>query len=357
MAALRLAKLGACRRIVRVQAALADLRPSEADMKILVRVFVGLLTTLAVVAILIAASLYAGAARPEHPVGFQTVSVPNPQGKPLQVAIWYPTASRPGFRLVQFQPQVLASDGAVAGDDLPLILISHGGGEPIAGRADSALALASAGFVAAAVTHTDDETMDHRYVAMPRWLTDRPREIHITLDYMLNHWPARALLNPARVGIFGYSNGGIAALISLGGVPNSAQFPARWARPGVPGSSIPLSAWAHDPAIKAAVLAAPAADFLFAPDGLSRVTAPVQLWNGTIDRIEPYEKNAALLRNLLPRPPELHLVPGAGHFTFVSPCPLVLAWAFFCTEAGGFDRAAFHRDFNRSVIAFYRRNL
>jgi predicted dienelactone hydrolase len=252
---------------------------------------------------------------------------------------------------------MLATNGTAAGRDLPLIVISHGGGEPLAGRADTALALASAGFVAAAVTHTDDETIDRRYVAVSHWLTDRPREIHLTLEYMLHDWPAHGQLNPARVGMFGYSNGGITTLISLGGAPNSAQIAAHWVQLGVPRPPVPPSAWVHDRAIKAAVLAAPAADYLFAPDGLSRVTAPVQLWNGTIDRIEPYEKNAALLRSLLPRPPELHLIPGAGHFTFMSPCPSVLRWAFFCTETGGFDRAAFHRDFNRSVIEFYQRNM
>jgi len=321
------------------------------------RVVVGCLLTLALLVGMVTASLFVDAARPAHPVGFQMVSVPNPQGKPLQLAIWYPTGSQPGFRLIEYVPQMLATNGTVAGRGLPLIVISHGRGEPIAGRADTALALASAGFVAAAVTHTDDETLDHRYVAMPRWLTDRPREIHLTLEYMRNDWASRGQLDPARVGVFGYSNGGFAALISIGGVPNSARLATHWARPPVPGPAIPAEAWVHDPTIKAAVLAAPAADYLFAPDGLSRVTVPVQLWNGTIDRIEPFEKDAALLRGLLPKPPELHLVRGAGHFTFMSPCPLVIRWAFFCTEAGGFDRAAFHRDFNQSVIEFYERHL
>lgn len=326
-------------------------------MKILLRVVVGFLLTLALLVGAITISLFVVAARPKHWVGFQMITVRNPQGKPLQVAIWYPTDSQPGFRLIGFLPQMLATNGTAAGRDLPLIVISHGGGEPLAGRADTALALASAGFVAAAVTHTEDETMDHRYVAMPHWLTDRPREIHLTLEYMLNDWPAHGQLNSARVGMFGYSNGGLTALISLGGVPNSAQIAAHWAQPRIPGLAIPVTAWVHDPAIKAAVLAAPAADYLFEPMGLSRVTAPVQVWNGTIDRIEPYEKNAALLLGLLPKPPDLHLIPGAGHFTFLPPCPLLLRWAWFCKETGSFDRAAFHRDFNQSVIEFYQRNL
>jgi predicted dienelactone hydrolase len=120
---------------------------------------------------------------------------------------------------------------------------------------------------------------------------------------------------------------------------------------------VPAAAWPHDPTIKVAVLAAPAAVNLFEPDGLAQVTAPVQIWTGTIDRVTPFEKTAALLQRLLPKAPELHLIPGAGHFSFLPPCPLVLRFAPFCRETGRFDRAAFHREFNRSVVDFYRRNL
>jgi predicted dienelactone hydrolase len=209
------------------------------------------------------------------------------------------------------------------------------------------------------VTHTEDEAIDRRTIAMPRWLADRPREVHRALAYMLNDWPAHGRLDRRRVGIFGYSDGGLTALISLGGVPNSGQVEAEAHRPQPrgAGTALPVTAWVHDPIFKAAVLAAPSADHLFQPDGLSRVTAPVQLWNGTIDRMEPFEKNAGLLGRLLPRPPELHLIPGAGHFTFLSPCPFVIRWAWFCRETGRLDRAAFHRDFNRSMVEFYRRNL
>jgi predicted nucleic acid-binding protein len=38
---------------------------------------------------------------------------------------------------------------------------------------------------------------------LPHWLTDRPREIHLTLEYMLDDWPAHGQLNSARVGVYG----------------------------------------------------------------------------------------------------------------------------------------------------------
>jgi predicted dienelactone hydrolase len=86
------------------------------------------------------------------------------------------------------------------------------------------------------------------------------------------------------------------------------------------------------------------------------VSAPVQLWNGVDDRNVPYETNEAVVRKLLPSPPEYHAVPGAGHFAFLVPCP---RWLFpeICKDAGAFDRTAFHREFNRSVIEFYERHL
>jgi predicted dienelactone hydrolase len=326
-------------------------------LKTLWRILIGSALALALAAGAIAISLYVDAARPEHPVGFQYVSVPNPKGKPVSIAIWYPTVSTPGFKMVGHIPQMLAVDGSVAGENLPLIVISHGGGEPLAGRADNALALASAGFVAAAVIHADDEALDTRYAAMPRWLTDRQREIHLALGYMLRDWPAHRQLNSARVGMLGFSNGGFTTLVAIGGVPNPAQIASRWKQPRLSAPDVPAGVWVHEPTVKAAVLAAPALGRLFAPSGLSQVRVPVQLWSGTIDRIVPYEKSAAVIRRLLPQPAEFHLISGAGHLTFISPCPTLIRFLWFCTEERGFDRAAFHRAFNHSVIDFYRRKL
>jgi hypothetical protein len=70
----------------------------------------------------------------------------------------------------------------------------------------------------------------------------------------------------------------------------------------------------------------------------------------------PYPTNAAVVRRLLPTPPEYHAIPGAAHFALLARSP---AWLFptICKDANGFDREAFHRDFNRSVVAFYRDRL
>ncbi len=331
-------------------------------MKLPLKILVVLGIVLALAAISLVAALFLTAERPAHPVGFKQLTVQDPQDKPLDVGVWYPTGSPPGFSVIGLSAQRVASNGAVVGRNLPLIVISHGNGGLLSSHSDTALALASAGFVVAAVTHTGDNAQDDAYVGTPRWLIDRPRHIHLVLDYMLNDWPAHGQLDQAHVGMFGFSAGGFTALVSVGGVPDLARIGSHcqtnpefgctlWKQ--LPSESISATAWVHDPRIRAVVVAAPGYGFAFEPEGLSRVTAAVQLWNGADDRNVPYETNEAVIRHLLSNPAEYHAVPGAGHFSFLTPCP---SWLFpmICEDARSFDRVAFHREFNRSLIAFYQ---
>jgi len=334
-------------------------------MKLLLKLFGGIVVLIALVVSGLFASLYIGAATPLHPVGFMHVTVRDPDDKPLDVGVWYPTDSSAGLSLIGLSMQRVASNGAVAGHDLPLIVISHGDGGLFSSHSDTALALASAGFVVAAVTHTGDNAVDQSYVGTPRWLVDRPRHIHLVLDYMLDEWSAHRQIDRKRVGMFGFSAGGFTALVSIGGVPDLAQIGTHckahpefactlWKQ--LPTKSIPDSNWIHDARIKAAVIAAPGFGFAFEPDGLSNVKASVQIWNGTNDKTVPYATNEAVIRKLLPTPVDYHAVPDAGHFSFLAPCPSWLPLPI-CKDPSGFDRAAFHRDFNRAVVAFFQAKL
>src|SRR5262249_42396039 len=154
--------------------------------------------SLLALALLAAPIMQAGA------VGFQSATVPDPADKPLQIGIWYPSAApapsqpNPPFR------QPLALNGAVAGNRLPLVVVSHGTGGWLGGHADTALALAEAGFVVVAVTHTGDNGEDESYPAS-RWMIDRPRHISRVLDFMLADWSGHERIDALRIGIFGFS--------------------------------------------------------------------------------------------------------------------------------------------------------
>src|SRR5215471_7114935 len=96
-------------------------------------------------------------------VGFQQVVVPDPEGKPLSVAVWYPSGDAISTNPIGMFTQVVAVNGELSGDRLPLVVISHGNGGSSSSHYDTALALAEAGFVVAALTHTGDNYMDQSY--------------------------------------------------------------------------------------------------------------------------------------------------------------------------------------------------
>ncbi|MDQ7250594.1 alpha/beta hydrolase family protein [Dongia sedimenti] len=309
--------------------------------------------------------------------GFQSVSIPDPGSAPLQVGIWYPSdAQVPTEANTPFH-QALSHDAPVAGNGLPLIVISHGKGGWLGGHADTALALAESGFVVAAVTHTGDNWEDESAEAW-RWMVDRPRHISRVIDYMLSGWRAHARVDARRIGIYGFSAGAYTALVDIGGVPNIAEVAAHCAatpqelacrlvtasdlaKLNEAGRSGPI--WVHDSRIKAAVLAAVGLGFAFDAQGLAEVEVPVQLWAAADDRNVPEAANTDAVRRLLPVPPEFHRVEKAGHFVFRPPCDPSLEaaepkiWAMVCVDAPGFDRAAFHRTLNDEIIAFFRARL
>lgn len=253
----------------------------------------------------------------------------------------------------------------------PLVVLSHGGGGTFDGHEDTAAALAQAGFVVAAVSHAGDTAGDEGRV-LELWR--RPRQLSGLVGYMLGEWPGHQRIDPARIGAFGFSNGGFTVLVAAGGVPRlSAIAPYCQTHPahdlcsalhqaGVDPASIadpPASAWTVDRRIKAVVAAAPAFGFAFDPDGLRRVDVPVQLWGGADDQHQPAPYYEDAVRDALPGKPEFHRVEGAGHYVFLAPCPPALATRrpAICTDAPGFDRAAFHRRFNHAVVAFFRASL
>lgn len=236
----------------------------------------------------------------------------------------------------------------------------------MASHLDTAQALAEAGFVVVAPTHPGDNFQDDAIVGRPDWFVDRSRHISKVIDYMFGEWPGHSRLEPASVGIFGFSAGGTTALISIGGVPDLArigrhcaqqpEFVCSILRPPADQTAEQSPEWSQDRRIAAAVIAAPGLGFAFDPIGLANVRVPVQLWSATEDETVPYATNAGLVRTLLPRAPDFHSVEGAAHLSFLTPCTPQTP-PFLCQDPPGFDRARFHRDFNQALIAFFSRHL
>lgn len=302
-----------------------------------------------------------------HAAGFQHGWAADPGGQPLEIGIWYPSSA--AVRPVAMGPTTMsvAVNGAVQGQALPMVLVSHGTGGSFLGHFDTAIALADAGFVVAAVTHAGDNYADQSRSVD---IMDRPRQISRVIDHMLASWEGRAAIDPMRVGMFGFSAGGFTTLVNIGGVPEFTkvgpmclQYPGDFAcqllaKSGNP-TTAPATTRAADARIKAAVVAAPALGFAFAPDGLKEVKVPVQLWRAEDDAILPHPRYAEAVRLALPQAPDYHVVPNAGHFDFLAPCSSALASIApaICASAPGFDRVKFHANLNAAVVGFFSKTL
>ena len=249
------------------------------------------------------------------------------------------------------------SDGPIVGRQLGLVVILHGVQGWFGNHHHTASALAEGGFVVAGVTFGADVR-----------LVDQPRQVGRVLDYMLAAWPHRERIDPARIGIFGFSVGGFAALVAIGGTPDlgrvaphCAAHPDRVCRILQERSAdltTPPSGWGHDARIRAAVVAAPTLGFTFAPQTLATVGVPIQLWRAGRDEITPHPWNAEAIFNALPERPHYAVVPDAGHFAFVAcSAEMVQRVPVVCRDPPDFDRQAFHRTFNLAVLAFFRMQL
>jgi predicted dienelactone hydrolase len=299
-------------------------------------------------------------------VGFQHFTIPDPQGPPIEVGVWYPTDAVPIAERIESATQVVAHDGPVKGDRLPLIVMSHGHGGSYVGHRDTAFALAQAGFIAAALTHNGDSWRDQ---SNPTAVWERPRQLKVLTDYMLDGWAGSAHIDAQRIGAFGFSAGGFTVLAAAGGEPDLSalighcaahpEFEVCQILAGRPLPDVDKIVWTHDSWIKAVVSAAPALGFAFGQKGLAAVRQPVQLWRAADDQVLPHPYYAEAVRIALPTPPEMHVVSGAGHYDFLAPCSAELAKRVpaICTSEPEFDRTAFHQQLDRDVVAFFKQKL
>src|SRR6202012_3749809 len=149
-------------------------------------------------------------------VGFEEVRIANGAEPPPKAGIGYPPSPPAPPHAWGNVPRTVAPGAPIAGRRLPLVVMSHGGGGWYDGHYDTALALAHAGFVVAAVSHAGDTFDDQSQVLQP-W--HRPEQLHRLIDYMLDEWRWHGRLDAARVGAFGFSNGGFTVLVAAGGIP------------------------------------------------------------------------------------------------------------------------------------------
>lgn len=338
-------------------------------MRKIFRIIGALLAAIVLMTACLVAALALSAERPVRTIGIQQELAADPGHPPVVLVLFYPTDAEPRLHWMGTAFAWLASNAPIAGERLPMVVISHGTAGTVTSHLDTTFALVQAGYVVAVPLHNGDNFRDDSEVGTSDWFVDRARQIARVNDFVLERWKDRAHVDPRRLGLFGFSAGGTTALIDVGGTPDLArieplcqshpEFVCKLRQAGQP-MRIPAPAeWTHDDRIRAAVVVAPGYGFTFQPNGLNSVRIPVQLWEGSADTTLPLPTNAGAVRQLLPEAPEFHLVDSADHFSFLAPCGLgaALLTKQLCTDPPGFDRKAFHREFDAAVVGFFDRAL
>jgi predicted dienelactone hydrolase len=298
--------------------------------------------------------------------GLRSIDIPaDADGPAIHGVIWSPCAESPGE--VRLDPFTLpgVKDCPLLGDKLPLVVVSHGrGGTPL-GNHDTAETLADNGFIVAAINHPGDTARDLSRSGDLSVFIERPTDIKRLIDFMIGASPFAARIDQDKIGFFGFSRGGYTGLVLLGANPDWTGEASNYCQQRqslfcqqILGRTYPSQPLTHDPRIKVAVLADPLAIFL-SGESLAPLKAPVQLWASERGGDGVLPQHVAAVHNGLQTTHDYHVVPNAGHFAFVAPCPpaLVQARPEVCVDAPGFDRVAFHAQFDADVLTFFRKWL
>jgi predicted dienelactone hydrolase len=278
--------------------------------------------------------------------------------EPFEAFVAYPTIVPE--TLVAAGPMMLSatSEAPIATDSrFPIVLFSHGDGRragtPLLHRG-LLLHLAREGFVVVAPFHPGTK----------RPFVDRPRQIRKALAMVQADSRFAAQVDPARVGMVGFSFGGAVTLLSAGvmldldhlsGYCRERRDDDPRACDGTPtdGSfaGIPPRKSADAIPLKSVVLLEPFGA-PFAPAGLRALNMPALIYDTQHTDLRP-DGNALALARALSRPPQLATLPGS-HFVFVDPCPAALEAQApqVCRDPPGVDRAAILKRVREEIADF-----
>lgn len=317
-----------------------------------------LLARLGLFLLLAAGAVHAGAAG--H-AATRTISAAGAQAFPI--TLWYPVQGAPGT--------APAADAPLPPGRHPLVLFSHGSGGSERNQRGWAEQLARAGYIVAVPRHWGDSFDQPEGRGTDVQLVGRPLQAGAALDTLLADPQLGPAIDPARIGMLGFSAGGYTTLVMSGARPDFGRWkrhceahaaadkefcpPAVWRMLPIitqPGRTLP-----RETRIKAAVVMAPVAVF-FDQAGLSGVRIPLRIYAAADDRVVQNQWNAVPLAAALPAPAAVNMVPG-GHFVFLEPCTadMLAQFAQLCVDAPGVDRVAIQRRIGAELLDFFGRHL
>jgi predicted dienelactone hydrolase len=312
-----------------------------------------------------------------HPVGIRQLEFVD-QDRHLPLAVFYPAVVRdraampfvmPFFdKLKSYRDVEVASEGA----PFPLVVFSHGRGSNGLYYAWFAEFLASRGYVVAALNHYRANTYDSTIAYLANKLWQRPRDVGLTISFLLNDPVWGKSIDAARIGVAGHSQGGFTALWIGGAKVNADKYLAfqrGWRNntivPAHLRQELPLDAGpaldVADKRVKAVFAMAPGIVQAFGMDetGLRELGLPTYITVGAGDTQAPPKDNAEFAAKYIPHA-ELDVIPGrVDHDIFVNECNEDGKNEFpqACVDAAGVDRATIHQSVGNAAVKFFDAGL
>ena len=314
------------------------------------------------------------------PVGIRELDYIDPHegGRHLALRLFYPAAIRersaPPFVIPFFTNLNLYKDAEAAfgGSKHPLVMFSHGRGSNGLYYAWFAEFLAAHGYIVAALNHYRANTYDATIAYLANKLWQRPRDIGLSISFLLNDSFWGKSIDADRIGVAGHSQGGFTALWVGGATVNPDKYLAfqrGWRNnqmvPEYLRNELPLDAApaldVHDARVKAVFAMAPGIVQAFGMDeaGLRQLTVPTYITVGAGDTQAPPKDNAEFAARNIPHA-ELYLIPGrVDHDIFINECTEDGRNEFpqACIDAPGIDRGKIHASIGDKALKFYDASL
>ena len=166
------------------------------------------------------------------PVGIRELEYIDPHegGRHLTLNVFYPAAIRerpaPAFVMPFFTKLNLYKDAepAFGGSKHPLVMFSHGRGSNGLYYAWFAEFLAARGYIVAALNHYRANTYDSTIAYLANKLWQRPRDVGLSIRFLLNDPFWGKAIDADRIGVAGHSQGGFTALWVGGASINPEKY-------------------------------------------------------------------------------------------------------------------------------------
>ncbi|WP_456967816.1 alpha/beta hydrolase family protein [Luteibacter sp. HA06] len=273
----------------------------------------------------------------------------------LAITVWYPAIDgareepldmgSPGHPL--FLAGKAAQEAPFAPGKHPVVLLSHGFGGTARMMSWFGTELARDGYVVVGVNHPGNNGMGPMTVAGAALWWERAEDLKAAFAAVRKDKTIAAHIDPARLGVAGFSAGGFTAFLLAGATVDLPRLEAfcdahpadgvckpQKEAPEISGPALRNSVYsdpvlqaqlAHAkdnhsiPAVKAVFAIAPALVQAIAPDSFARIHVPTAIVLGVDDKVAEPATNGDIAVKAIPGATITRL-PGVGHYDFLSTC-------------------------------------